>query len=99
MAESADATDLKSGILRDVRVRPPPLTPTHKPNRSKENTIKKPKVQLTKNDGNVFVVIGICSKALKAVDPATEKIFVKKAFAAQTYDEVLRLAMEYCEVS
>jgi hypothetical protein len=60
----------------------------------------KPFVQLSGEDGNVFGIIGRCSKALKRAgleDKAKE--FTTKAFASESYDEVLRLAMEYCEVA
>ena len=59
----------------------------------------KPKVKLVGENGNVFNVIGRVSKALKRAglkDKAEE--FTKKAFNSGSYDEVLRLATEYCEV-
>jgi hypothetical protein len=59
----------------------------------------KPIVKLIGEDGNVFAIIGAVSKALKRAgekERATE--FTEKAFAAHSYDEVLQLAMEYCEV-
>jgi hypothetical protein len=62
--------------------------------------MEKPKVKLTGEDGNVFSIIGRVSKALKKAgheDKATE--FKDKAFASDSYDEVLRLAMTYCDVS
>jgi len=60
----------------------------------------KPEVQLTGEDGNVFNVIGRVSGALKRAGlPEKAKEFTTKAFSAGSYDEVLRLAMEYCEVS
>ena len=62
--------------------------------------IEKPFVQLSGQDGNVFSIIGRVSGALKKAnqsDKAHE--FTEKAFAAGSYDEVLRLAMEYCDVA
>lgn len=59
---------------------------------------EKPEVQLSGEDGNVFSIIGRCSKALRRVCPEAAAEFCDKATAAQSYDEVLRLAMEYCEV-
>jgi hypothetical protein len=56
-------------------------------------------VKLTGEDGNVFNIIGLVSKALKKdgkVDFANE--FTNKAFNCGSYDEVLRLAMNYCQV-
>jgi hypothetical protein len=73
------------------------LSTTGKP--LSEKTIK-PFVQLTGQDGNVFSIIGRVTKALrKAGMPLSEKDFTEKAFAASNYDEVLRLAMEYCDVA
>jgi hypothetical protein len=59
----------------------------------------RPYVQLTGEDGNVFSIIGKVSKALKRFgtpDKASE--FRSKAMNAGSYDEVLCLAMDYCEV-
>lgn len=56
-------------------------------------------VKLIGEDGNVFNIIGIVSKALKRAgmaDKAAE--FTKKAFTAGSYDDVLCLCMEYVEV-
>lgn len=59
----------------------------------------KPTVQLTGLDGNVFFIISQVSKALNAAGQHDEMAdFQKAAFDAQSYDEVLRLAMDYCEV-
>ena len=59
------------------------------------------RVQLTGNDGNVFVVIANCKKAaLQAGIPENEVgEFTNKVFAADDYDHVLRICMEYfnCE--
>ena len=57
-------------------------------------------VKLIGTDGNVFSIIGKVSRELKRAghkDLATE--FTNKAFGSASYDEVLRLVMEYCEVS
>jgi hypothetical protein len=61
--------------------------------------MNKPTVYLIGQDGNVFFIIGQCSKALrraKLIQEAAE--FTAKCFAAGSYDEVLRLAMDYCDV-
>ena len=61
---------------------------------------EKPPCKLLGEDGNVFTVIGLVKRALKKAgmyDEATE--FSKKAMAAESYDVVLQLAMEYTEVS
>jgi len=59
--------------------------------------MNKPKVKLVGEDGNVFAIIGRCSQALKKAgqDP-TE--FNTKCLQAHSYDEILRLAMQYCKV-
>lgn len=57
-------------------------------------------VQLTGQDGNVFNVIGQVSKALKRGghrDLAQE--FTERAFKAESYNAVLRLCMEYVDVT
>jgi hypothetical protein len=59
----------------------------------------KPTVRLVGEDGNVFAIIGRVSKALNRAgmrDRASE--FTKRAMASHSYDDVLRLAMEYVEV-
>jgi hypothetical protein len=58
--------------------------------------VVKPVVKLSEEDGNVFSIIGRCARALKPSGKADE--FRQKAMSAGSYDEVLRLAMEYCEV-
>jgi hypothetical protein len=73
------------------------LSTTGKP--LSEKTIK-PFVQLTGQDGNVFIIISRVSGALKkAGQPDKAKEFTDKAFSAGNYDEVLRLAMTYCDVA
>ncbi|OHD20796.1 MAG: hypothetical protein A2Y34_07130 [Spirochaetes bacterium GWC1_27_15] len=60
---------------------------------------QKPKCQLTGVDGNVFVIIGTVSRALKRaglIDQAKE--FSSKAMQQESYDNVLRLCFEYVDV-
>lgn len=60
---------------------------------------RKPVVQLSGEDGNVFSVIGRCAKALKrAGQPERADEFRRLAQASDSYDAVLRLAFDYCEV-
>ena len=59
---------------------------------------QKPTVKLIGGDGNAFVIIGACSKALKSVSPELAKEFQDKAFACPSYGALLGLAAEYCEV-
>ena len=57
-------------------------------------------VQLVGEDGNVFAIIGAVGKGLRKggyKELADE--FVEKATNAESYDEVLRLAMEYVDVT
>ena len=61
--------------------------------------MKKPVVKLTGQDGNVFNIIGLCRRALRReVSEERANEFATKAFNAGSYDEVLQLAMKYCEV-
>jgi len=50
-------------------------------------------------DGNVFNIIGLVSMALKRAGMGkVAEEFLAKAYKAESYDEVLVLAMEYTEV-
>jgi hypothetical protein len=67
---------------------------------NEEEEPAKPHAKLTGEDGNVFSIIGRVSKALKKAGQEDKaKEFTDKAFNAGSYDEVLRLAMTYCDVS
>lgn len=60
----------------------------------------KPKVKLVGEDGNVFNLIGICSRALeKAGQPDNAKSLMTECFAAESYDHALQIMMKYCDVS
>ena len=60
----------------------------------------KPEVNLSDEDGNVFSIIGRVRKALRrAGQDALVEEFTNKARAAQSYDAVLQLVFEYCEVN
>lgn len=62
--------------------------------------MKKPEVQLTNQDGNVFNIIGRVAQALKrAGQQAQATQFTEKAFASKSYDAVLQLCFEYVEVT
>lgn len=59
----------------------------------------KPTVKLIGEDGNVFNLIGKTVKALRrAGQPEAAKTFSETAFKCGSYDEVLALIMDYCEV-
>ena len=60
---------------------------------------KKPRVKLIGENGNVFNVIGRTYQALvKAGMKKKAEEFKEKAVSSESYDCVLNLAMEYCEV-
>lgn len=59
----------------------------------------KPVVKLLGEDGNVFFIIGKVKKVLqKEVDRDVANEYANKCFAAGSYDEVLRITMDYVEV-
>jgi hypothetical protein len=56
-------------------------------------------VQLSGEDGNVFSIIARVSKALKkAGQPEKAQEFRDKAMKAGSYEEVLGLCDDYCEI-
>ena len=60
---------------------------------------KKPVAKLIGQDGNVFNLIGICSRALEKVGAYAEAKEMKdKIFMSSSYDEALAIMMDYCEV-
>jgi hypothetical protein len=62
----------------------------------------KPTVKLTGEDGNVLNVIGKVRQAIQDQQTPGWKNrrteFTNRAFNAKSYDEVLRIAMEYANV-
>lgn len=59
----------------------------------------RPVCKLVGTDGNVFAVIGHVREALReAAQAERASEFVRRSFRAGSYDEVLRLCMEYVEV-
>lgn len=67
---------------------------------TEKKEVKKPKVRLTGQDGNVFSLIGLCSRALKQAGQADKaKEMSEKCFKAGSYDEALQIMMEYCDVN
>ena len=61
--------------------------------------MKKPIVKLIGTDGNVFALLGACTKALKRADqPAQARELAAKVLAAKSYDEALQLMMQYVDV-
>jgi len=60
---------------------------------------KKPVVKLTGSDGNIFSILGACSKALKrAGQPEKAKEMLEKATHAGGYHEAIGICMQYVEV-
>ena len=60
----------------------------------------KPKCKLTGTDGNVFALAGRVGKALKRAGQADKaREFYEKLPNCGSYDEALRLMMEYVDVS
>ena len=61
---------------------------------------KEIKVQLIGNDGNAFAIMGAVSKALKHADVPQEDIdaYLQESMSGD-YDNLLRTAMKYVEVS
>jgi hypothetical protein len=58
----------------------------------------KPKVKLVGTDGNVFVLLGKCTQALKrAGQPEAAKELLKKVTSSGSYDEALALMCEYVD--
>ena len=63
-------------------------------------TKTKPEVTLSGQDGNVFNLIGICSKALRRAGQTAEATEMsEKVFASGSYEEALQIMGEYCEIS
>ena len=59
----------------------------------------KPKCKLTGTNGNVFALMGVCSKALRGAG-LNEKVseMNTRIMSAGSYDEALQIMMEYVEV-
>lgn len=61
--------------------------------------MKKPRVQLTGKNGNVFNLLAICKCALRESNlSALADEMVKRVTSAGSYDEALCIMMEYCDV-
>jgi len=64
-----------------------------------KTTTEKPVAEVIGQDGNVFNLIGICSKALKrAGQPDKAKEMSERVFKSGSYDEALVIMGEYCEL-
>lgn len=61
---------------------------------------QKPKIKLTGKDSNIFILVGIASKALKSANQKDKSEEMKnRVFASNNYNEALSIIMEYCDVS
>lgn len=61
--------------------------------------MEKPTVELIGQNGNVFNLLGICSKALKRAGQADKaKEMSQKVMSCGSYDEALQIMMEYVEI-
>jgi len=60
----------------------------------------KPKVKLSGENGNVFNLMAICSKALKeaGLQDKAKEMTNKITTTAKSYDQALQIMMEFCEV-
>lgn len=65
-----------------------------------EDDIGRPIVQLEGQDGNAFMIIGLCVRAMKRSkwDTAKREEMLTKLMAAGSYDNLLRLVMINFEV-
>ena len=64
-----------------------------------QTKIEKPKAQVLGQDGNVFNLVGICSKALKRAGQSEQaNQMTQKVFASGSYDEALEIMGEYCDL-
>jgi single-stranded DNA-binding protein len=60
----------------------------------------KPKIKLTGQDGNVFNLIAIASRALKKSGKNKEADEMrKKIFACDSYSKAITIISEYCKIS
>lgn len=59
----------------------------------------KPRVKLVGENGNVFNLLGLCTRALKRAGQEEEANKLTKAvFGCGSYDEALQKMLEYCDV-
>jgi hypothetical protein len=61
--------------------------------------IEKPIAEVIGKDGNVFIILGICTAALKkANQKENAEELTKKVFNAKSYDEALSIMNDYCDL-
>lgn len=60
--------------------------------------MNKPKVKLVGQDGNIFNILGIASRALKETGYADEaKEMQTEVFASDSYEEALAIVLQYVD--
>lgn len=58
--------------------------------------VRKPKCKLIRTDGNAFAIIGRVAQVLRQDNQAERaEEFVRRASGTASYDELLKLCMEY----
>ena len=61
--------------------------------------VKKPKVKLVGENGNIFNLLGLCIKALEKIGGYAEAKELQKMVAmSSSYEEALSILMDYCDV-
>lgn len=59
----------------------------------------KPTVKLSGQNGNVFLLMGLCSRALKkAGQPENAKKLQEECFKAGDYNEAIQIMEKYCDI-
>ena len=65
---------------------------------SKEQIVNKPKVKLIGQNGNIYNILGIASRALKDTGYADEaKEMQTEVFASDSYQEALAIVLQYVD--
>lgn len=63
-----------------------------------ETAVAKPACKLVGEDGNIFNLVGLASRALKRAGQAEQAAEMsKKVFASGSYDEALQTIMQYVD--
>ena len=61
--------------------------------------MRKPKVKPIENDGNIFNLLGLCTKALRKIGGHAEAVQLQKMIAmSSTWEEAMMILLEYCEI-
>lgn len=63
----------------------------------KKNPKMKPTAKLIGANGNIFNLLGICSRSLRRMPGAFNEMR-DRVFEAKSYDEALQIIMDYVEV-